>query len=169
MSKLKAERSITVLDKGSDSVSPVCYTFTVPNGWEHNMDIEAIYLLFPQPADCIAYLEGLRWQGKPRCPYCKRANSTPVKTERRHHCNICNVAFSVTVGTLFHHTRLPLQKWFLTIALMMQVEKDPSVRRLAALIDVDKNTASHLARRVREARLKEFHLLRQVADTLMER
>jgi len=128
------------------------------------MDIETIYLLFPRSADCVSYLEGVRWQGKPKCPYCKRANSTPHKNDRRHHCNICNVAFSVTVGTLFHHTRVPLQKWFLTIALMMGVEKDPSVRALAAIIGVDKNTASHLARRVRDARVKEFNLLSQITE-----
>jgi len=130
------------------------------------MDIEAVYSLFPQPSDCVAYLEAVRWQGRPKCPYCKRANSTPHKTDLRHHCNVCNVAFSVTVGTLFHHTRLPLQKWFLSIALMMRAEKDPSVRRLAATVGVDKNTASHLAKRIRDARVKEFHLLRQVADKL---
>jgi transposase-like protein len=130
------------------------------------MDIEVVYTLFPHDSDCVAYLEGLRWQGKPRCPYCKRMNSTPLKTEKRHHCNVCNVAFSVTVGTVFHHTRLPLQKWFLTIALMMGMEKDPSVRRLAATIQVDKNTANLLAKRIRAARVKEFALLRQVADKL---
>lgn len=128
------------------------------------MDIGGIYSLFPQDADCIAYLETLRWQGKPRCPYCGRTHATPLRKEWRHHCNICNAAFSVTVGTLFHRTRVPLQKWFLSISLLMSEGKDPSVRTLAAIIGVDKNTANLVARRIREARAKEFNLLTQITE-----
>lgn len=134
------------------------------NCYKWAVDIDAIYDLFPVGTDCIAYLEGIRWEGKPRCPYCKRANSTPLKREHRHHCNRCNTAFSVTVGTMFHRTRVPLQKWFLTIALMTRVEKAPSARRLALIIRVDKKTANYLARRVREARTAEFDLLSQITD-----
>lgn len=131
------------------------------------MDIDVIYGLFPVDADCIAYLEGIRWSGKPRCPYCKRTHSTPLKREQRHHCNICNTAFSVTVGTLFHRTRVPLQKWFLTIALMAKAEKVPSARRLALIIKVDKKTANYLARRVSEAKMIEFDLLAQITDKVV--
>src|ERR1043165_7633696 len=130
------------------------------------MRIDEVYSLFPENADCVAYLEALRWQGKPKCPYCKRANPTRLKTELRHHCNVCNVAFSVTVGTVFHRTRVPLQKWFLSISLMMGVEDAPSSRKLAEIIEVDKNTAHYLTKRIRGARLAEFTLLRQVADKL---
>jgi transposase-like protein len=128
------------------------------------MDIGAIYLLFPQDGDCIDYLEDLRWQGRPRCPYCKHTHITSLKTERRHHCNECNVAFSVTVRTIFHRTRVPLQKWFLTISLMMSEGKDPSVRALAELIGVDKNTANLISKRIRDARAKEFKLLTQITE-----
>lgn len=128
------------------------------------MDIDSVHALFPMNADCFAYLEALRWRGKPICPYCKRSHSTPIRGQNRYHCNICNLGFSVTVGTLFHGTRLPLQKWFLSIGLMMRVEKDPSVRELAEIIGVDKNTANALAKRIRAARIKDFALLRQVAD-----
>jgi hypothetical protein len=65
---------------------------------------------------------------------------------------------------MFHRTRVPLQKWFLTIALMTRVEKAPSARRLALIIRVDKKTANYLARRVREARTAEFDLLSQITD-----
>ena len=128
------------------------------------MDIDAVYSLFPRDGDCIDYLERLRWQGKPRCPYCKRTHVTSLKNERRYHCNPCNVAFSVTVRTIFHRTRVPLQKWFLTISIMMSEGKDPSVRTLAELIRVDKNTASLISRRIRDARAKEFKLLTQITE-----
>lgn len=128
------------------------------------MDIGRVYILFPQEADCIDFLEALRWQGRPRCPYCKRTHTTPLRNERRYHCNGCNTAFSVTVRTLFHRTRVPLQKWFLTISLMMDEGKAPTVRAIAAKIGVDKNTANLLARRIRDARAAEFDLLTRITE-----
>ena len=132
------------------------------------MDLDSIYVRFPLNRDCIAYLETLRWGDKPMCPYCKRKNSTKTRNDDRHHCNVCNVSFSVTVGTLFHRTRIPLQKWFLSIGLMMSVQKDPTVRELAQLLAVDKNTASLLVRRIKIARVKDFSFLRVLADRLAE-
>ncbi len=82
---------------------------------------------------------------------------------------MCNRGFSVTVGTLFHGTRLPLQKWFLSIGLMMRIEKDPSVRQLAQIIAVDKNTAGNVARRIRDVRVRDFALLSQVAEKVMDK
>lgn len=112
------------------------------------MDTRAIYSLFPHHADCVDYLEKLRWQGKPICPYCNHGFTTPVRSQRRHHCNVCNVAFSVMVGTVFHHTRLPLQKWFLAIYLVGQ---KVSARELARNLGVNKNTGSRVAREIKRA------------------
>jgi hypothetical protein len=47
---------------------------------------------------------------------------------------------------------------------MMSEGKDPSVRTLAAIIGVDKNTAGLLAKRIRDARAKEFNLLIQITE-----
>jgi len=77
------------------------------------MNIISIFEKFSTQADCVAYLEDVRWNGEPRCPYCNLTNSTPMSNEARHHCNNCKTSFSVTVDTIFHHTHLPLQKWFL--------------------------------------------------------
>src|SRR5688572_9366207 len=109
------------------------------------MDIDSVYLLFPEHSDCVAFLELIRWAGKPICPVCNRKNSTPIKNEFRHHCNICNVTFSVTAKTVFHGARLPLQKWFLAVGLMMRSKDDPSVRELAVHLEVNKATANMMA------------------------
>ena len=71
------------------------------------MNIVKIYQQFPTESDCIAHLESVRWGGKPICPYCGSDRSTPLPNEQRHHCNACNTTFSVTVGTIFHHTPGP--------------------------------------------------------------
>lgn len=115
------------------------------------MNIVEIFAKFPKQEDCIAYLERVRWHDKPVCPYCNSQKITVVKTENRYHCNHCNASFSVTVGTIFHDTRLPLQKWFLALSLMLNAKKGISARQLARDLDVNKNTGWYLAMRIRKA------------------
>ena len=115
------------------------------------MNIIEIYQLFPDETHCIAHLERIRWNGVPRCPYCESTRTTPLPSESRHHCNNCNTTFSVTVGTIFHHTHLPLQKWFLAVCLILNAKKGISARQLARDLKVNKNTAWRIAMKVREA------------------
>jgi len=105
------------------------------------MDIVEIYRRFPTEQDCISYLEKVRWKGKPTCPYCESTNQTPMSKEKRYHCNSCNTSFSVTVRTIFHKTKLPLQKWFLAICLILNAKKGISARQLARDLKVNKDTA----------------------------
>jgi len=114
------------------------------------MDITEIFELFPTQADCIAHLEKVRWQGKPRCVYCGSTNTIPTK-KNRHHCNSCNTKFSVTVGTIFHHTHLPCQKWLLAVALVLNAKKGISARQLARDLKVNKDTAWRIGMKIRDA------------------
>lgn len=116
--------------------------------------------------DCLDLLETLRWNGEPICPYCESVRVTPVPAERRHRCNNCNTAFSVTVGTIFHRTHLPLPKWFAAILLILDARKPISARRLARQLDIDKNTAWRLNTRVHMAMLEpsQRDLLLEIAD-----
>lgn len=115
------------------------------------MDIIQIYKQFPTATNCITHLENIRWDGEPTCPYCESQNSTPVPTENRHHCNNCNTTYSVTVGTVFHHSRLPLQKWFFAISLILNAKRDITARKLARDLHVNKNTAWYITMRIRKA------------------
>jgi transposase-like protein len=115
------------------------------------MDIIEIFELFPTQAECIAHLEQVRWQGKPRCPYCGSTNTSPGPEGKRHHCNNCNTKFSVTVGTIFHHTHLPCQKWFLAVALVLNAKKGLSARQLARDLKVNKDTAWRMGMKIRDA------------------
>lgn len=115
------------------------------------MDIKAISSKFPTEEVCIEYLERIRWNGIPICPYCSSSKISIVKEENRYHCNNCNTSFSVTVGTIFHDTRLPLQKWFLAISLILNEKINISSRKLARELKVNKNTGYYLAMRIRKA------------------
>lgn len=115
------------------------------------MDIAEVFKRFPAEQDCISYLEATRWPGGPRCPYCGSDRSTPATKELRHHCNNCNTTYSVTVGTIFHQTRVPLQKWLLAVSLLLSARKGISARQLARDLDVHRNTAWRMAMKIREA------------------
>ncbi len=118
------------------------------------MDIIEIFNLFPTQSDCIAYLEKVRWQGEPRCPYCKSTKQSPLRKEHRYHCNNCNTSFSVTVGTIFHKTHMPLQKWLLAVSLILDVKKGISSRQLARHLKVHRNTAWRTGMKIREAMIE---------------
>ena len=113
------------------------------------MNILEVFEQFPTQESCIQYLEKVRWHGEIRCPYCNSTNT--AKAEHRHRCYTCKTSFSVTVGTIFHHTHLPLQKWFLAIMLMLNAKKGISALQLSRDLRVNKNTAWRMNMQIRKA------------------
>jgi transposase-like protein len=76
--------------------------------------------------------------------------------ESRFHCNNCFTSFSVTVGTIFHHTHLPLQKWFLAVSLILNAKKGISSRQLSRDLEVNKDTAWRIDMQIRKAMLQKW-------------
>ncbi len=75
------------------------------------MDIVKIFEKFPTQKSCIEHLEKTVWSAGPIFPYCfSTTKITKQKNENRFHCNACKTGFSATVNTIFHDTKLPLQK-----------------------------------------------------------
>ncbi len=125
------------------------------------MNIIQIYKQFPTKQDCYKHLEKVRWTNKPECPYCKsKNNSTSVPKENRYHCNMCNMSYSVTIGTVFQNTKLDFQKWFLAMSLVLNAKKGISARQLARDIEVTKDTAWFMLMRLRRT-MKEYGELLQ--------
>lgn len=120
-----------------------------------NMNIMKIFRLFPTQEKCIEYLENKRWGNKVYCPYCKSINIHKSRERNRHFCNNCQTSFSVTVNTIMHDSRLPLQKWFLAICLIANAKKGISSRQLARDLELPVKTAYSLSQRIRKAMLGE--------------
>lgn len=98
---------------------------------------------------CISYLETMRWNNQPECPYCCSIKSSPK--ELRYTCLTCNSSYSVKVKTVFESSNLPLTKWFLAISLILSAKKGISSLQLARDISVNKNTAWLLQLKIRNA------------------
>ena len=129
------------------------------------MNIIDIYKKFPTQKSCIKHLEKVRWGKNPVCPYCQSLNTNVLIKEFRHHCNGCRKSFRVTVGTIYHRTHLPLQKWFLAISLILNAKKGVSSLQLSRNLDITQKTAWSLAHRIRKAiQFNEQHLLQGIIE-----
>lgn len=128
------------------------------------MNIIQIYKQFPDNQVCIKHLETVKWSNTPTCPYCKSTNQTPMPKELRYHCNNCNTSFSVTVGTIFHNTKLDLQKWFLAISLVLNAKKGVSSRQLGRDLEVTKDTAWRMQMQIRKAFVEYGDLLEGIIE-----
>lgn len=117
------------------------------------MNIISVFKKFPEQKDCILHLENIRWKDGVVCPYCKSDNNYKLEHDERlrHHCNNCKKSFSVTVNTIFHNTRLPMQKWFLAISLLTDAKKSISSRQIARHLELPVKTAYSVSQRIRKA------------------
>ena len=77
---------------------------------------------------CIAALEQSRWPGGFECPACgDTRHSAFVRDGRRHfQCCRCRTQTTVTAGTIFADTKLPLRVWFLAMYLLTQAKNNVS-------------------------------------------
>lgn len=77
---------------------------------------------FPADADCLDYLEWLRWPGGFVCPNCGHVGGWDL-ADARCMCGGCGSRTSVTAGTIFDRMRTPLTVWF-TACWLFATQKD---------------------------------------------
>ena len=119
------------------------------------MTLNNFYQKFTTKEDCLIYLEKILWNNKPTCPYCNSVKITKLKQEFRYHCNNCNTSFSLTVNTMFHKTKIDLQKWFYVLHLILNNEEKRSIRQLAKEINTTKDTALRVLNKVKKSIIKQ--------------
>ena len=124
------------------------------------MDLIKVMERFPDQESCIAHLEKMRWKGKPKCPHCEsthvgRRTETEEGRIGRWNCHDCHVTFKVTCGTVFHGTKIALQKWFLAISLIANAKKSLSSHQLARDLDLNQKTAWYIVTRIRAEMAKK--------------
>lgn len=102
------------------------------------------------------HLEATRWPHGPICPHCGTVDEATYvggKAARAgvYQCNACRQQFSVTVGTVFESSKVPLHKWLLATYLMSSSKKGISAHQLHRTLGVTYKTAWFMAHRIREA------------------
>ncbi|HNP24672.1 MAG TPA: IS1595 family transposase [Panacibacter sp.] len=122
----------------------------------------------PDEETCRKYLADQRWKdGKAICPYCGHDKCYVIEGGKRYKCGSkeCYKKFSVTVGTIFEASNIPLQKWFMAFFVVSAHKKGISSYQLGKDIGVTQKSAWFMIHRIRELmRPKEATML----DTLVE-
>lgn len=106
---------------------------------------------FKNEASCIKHLIKLRWPKGFVCPKCHHDHGYYSSTRKHFECASCHKQSSVTSGTLFHGSKVPLLKWFWAIFYISSDKGGISALRLSKLIEVNWKTAFQMLRKIRTA------------------
>jgi transposase-like protein len=118
---------------------------------------------FATDEQCLAYLEQMRWpDGKVRCPVCgndrisriTRKSATKNVRKSLYQClePTCKQQFSATSGTVFNDSHLPLHKWFMALAIVVDAKKGISANQLKEHLGIGSyRTAWYMSHRIRKA------------------
>jgi len=105
-------------------------------------------------------LESMLWPHGAYCPHCKADmpyKLTPKATSKRparkglYKCRTCRKQFTVTVGTIFEDSHIPIGKWLMAIYLLCSSKKGMSALQLARMLKLTYKSAWFMAHRLRYA------------------
>ena len=115
--------------------------------------------------ECRAILEELRWPDGMKCPRCQSDKISRIRKRFQYDCDSCRYQFSVTSGTIFHDSHLPLPKWFAAVYLMCESKKGMSALQIKRELHTGYQTAWYLCHRIREA-MKETEPVEKLGGTV---
>jgi transposase-like protein len=116
--------------------------------------------IFLNEDDARVYLEHLRWPNGAVCPHCKRTGAYKLhpkadsKTPVRNgvwKCKFCRKQFTVTVGTIFEDSHIPLYQWLSAIQFLCSSKKGISAHQLHRMLHITYKSAWFMAHRIRYA------------------
>lgn len=106
---------------------------------------------FQDESYCRNYLAEKRWGNTPACVYCGSADKIyTIENGKRFKCKACQKKFSVTVGTIFEDSKLPLSTWFQAMYLISTSKKGISSLQLSSQLGITQKSAWHVNHRIRE-------------------
>jgi len=102
------------------------------------------------------HLESIRWANGAFCPHCGEIENIHQLGGRAGdkglwHCRSCKLKFTVTVGTVFERSHIPLCKWLFAADLMASSKKGVSAHQLHRTLGITYKSAWFMAHRLREA------------------
>lgn len=120
------------------------------------MDKTLIQIAQMTEDEARTYLEEIRWPNGPVCPHCGAVKVTRLNGKAHRDgvlkCNACLEQFTVTVGSIFESSHIPLQKWVLAFHLLCSSKKGISSLQLQRELGLGSyRTALFMTHRIREA------------------
>src|SRR5260370_12523072 len=119
-----------------------------------NIDLMKLMKECDTQDECRAILEELRWHNGVKCPHCQSDKISRIRKRFQYDCDSCRYQFSVTAGTIFHDSHLPLPKWFAAVYLMCESKKGMSALQVKRRLHTGYQTAWYLCHRIRAAMME---------------
>lgn len=100
---------------------------------------------------CREAMEQWRWNGSPFCPHCNGIKPYKLKDGKTYRCreNTCRKDFTVTVGTVFENSKIPLSTWIASIFVITAHKKGISSLQLSRDLGITQKTAWFVLHRIR--------------------
>ena len=117
---------------------------------QEQIDLNLIRKRFGTEEACVAHLFRLRWPDGFICPRCGHRKYSFHTTRRLFQCSSCHHQASLTAGTVFEKTRIPLPKWFAAIFVVSSGQEDIPILRLQSMLDI--KSYKHIWAMVRKIR-----------------
>jgi transposase-like protein len=116
------------------------------------MNLIDVNTAFATDDKCRQLLIRLRWPSGPECPRCKMPVVTLETDKQLFYCKDCDYQFTVTAGTIFNDSHLPLTKWFIATLLLCEAKKGMSACQIQRTLGLGSyKTAWYLCHRIRAA------------------
>jgi transposase-like protein len=116
------------------------------------MNIFTIQQQFPNDDICLAFLEQQRWGEdcvNRFCPHCGNTKTYAFSNSKLYKCAACRKQFTVTVGTIFEGSHIPLYKWFWAVFLNTSLKKGISSIQLSKYLEITQKSAWFMLQRIR--------------------
>ncbi|MGH9684859.1 MAG: IS1595 family transposase [Candidatus Acidiferrales bacterium] len=114
------------------------------------MNLVELNVRYSTEAKCREQLKRLRWPEGVICPRCKSKTISRLFTQSKFECSDCEYQFSVTAGTIFNDSHLPLTTWFLATLLICESKKGMSACQIQRTLGLGSyKTAWYLCHRIR--------------------
>jgi transposase-like protein len=114
--------------------------------------------IFTDEAKAREWLETRIWPNGPSCPHCGNADQARItgmhgKVHRAglYQCNECREQFTVTVGTVFERSKIPLTKWLTALFLLCCSKKGMSTHQMHRMLGISYKSTWFMTHRLREA------------------
>lgn len=112
---------------------------------------------FGREAQCIQALFRSRWPRGFECPECGSHGCHTLKARPLLQCSACHHQTTVTAGTIFHSTKLPLRVWFLAMHLLSQAKHSVSGLELSRQLGVSQTTAWSIKHKLMQVMMEREH------------
>ena len=123
---------------------------------------------------CREFLETHRWHGMPKCPHCNHESKEHYRLNRNgefnglYKCRNCKKTFTVTKGTIFERSNVPLKSWFYAIHMLLSHKKGISSIQLSKDIGVTQKTAWYMLQKIRDNLSEELEYLLDSYDGIVQ-